>query len=774
MTSLTSSEALREQGCGRRLGRYTILRRLAQGGMAEVYLGRAIDASGRGRLVAIKKILPQFSHNQRFIEMLKDEAQITVSLTHPNIAQVLELGRSGDDYFLAMEYVPGRPLNKLMQRADEERLMCIPVPHAAYVMSEIAKGLDHAHRQPDGRGHNLNIVHRDVSPQNVLISYAGAVKLIDFGIARAEGRVNRTHHGVIKGKLRYLAPEIASGREPDHRADIFCCGIVLFEMLTGEAMFAPRSDQEAIEMASQAKVKSPRSRNAKVPEALDTIVMRALRRDRSDRYASAYDLYAALIAFLRDYDPGYEEGALGRFMRRLFAADIEIDLALDEAALAVVDAEPGFSEEPTLASVSDDAPYEQLVTRTEIPADEATLAGQPMVMVGGADGGEAMAVIPADDTPPVDDTPPAPAQRSAYTMPPIGASPHDTMPAPVRSASSPPDRAGYTQPPVGDVLEKTASFNELEATEKERPARRERVPPSVRRLAFVPTSVHGYGWWSVEGVSLIMIIATVLVGLAFGLARLTQSPVVIQPAVSVTRVQPVEPAVEPRRPSTPANQEPADDSPPAPIPAVLTLVIEPDVPVTIRIDGRIQHRDATTPAVFSGIAPHRIHRIVISAEGFEDLTFSRVLRPGEKRTIELTLSPVKGTIRVVGATGSIRASLGRVVGDRIVDVPLGRPVMVTAGRVGARPYRRQLTLRSPTEVRITVPQRRRRGVLQVTSRPQSTVYVDGKRRGQTPLSLRLRAGQHRIVLKSPSGQTLSVVRSVKAGKTTSFVYRWPR
>src|SRR5688572_23856794 len=260
--------------------------------MAEVYVARSKGISGFEKKVAIKKILPQHSHNTRFIDMLVDEAKITVSLTHPNIAQVYELGLEGQDtYFIVMEFVDGRPLNKRMQRVDERGLMTIPVEHAVHVMSEVSKGLDHAHRQRDQRGNPLCIVHRDISPQNVLISYYGDIKLIDFGIARAEGRIAQTSHGVIKGKLRYLAPEIAMGDEPDHRADIFCCGIVLFEMLTGEAMFAPKTDLEAIELATAARVKSPRSRNPKVPQDLDEIVMKALRRDREDRYQSAKDLY---------------------------------------------------------------------------------------------------------------------------------------------------------------------------------------------------------------------------------------------------------------------------------------------------------------------------------------------------------------------------------------------------------------------------------------------------------------------------------------------------
>ncbi len=403
-TSSATPDALREQGCGRMVGRYTLLRRLAQGGMAEVHLARPITGNQTtdpdfGRPVAIKKILPQFSTNARFIEMLKDEAKITVALTHPNIAQVYELGLAGRDYFIVMEYVKGRPLNKLMQRADEVGLYSIPVPHSVHIMAEVVKGLDHAHRQTDAQGYNRGIVHRDVSPQNIIVAYSGEVKLIDFGIARAEGRVNQTQQGVIKGKLRYLAPEIAAGREPDHRADIYCCGIVLFEMLTGEAMFAPRSDMEAIELATQARVKSPRARNPNVPEALDAIVMRALRKDREERYGSAQELYVELIRFLREYEPTYLDGALGDFMRGMFPKEISQEETLNAAAAEFARSVPvEVTDEPTLAG--EGAVYRQIVTRFEINPDEETVVADPL-MSGREEAEHGRVASPVEDARPL-------------------------------------------------------------------------------------------------------------------------------------------------------------------------------------------------------------------------------------------------------------------------------------------------------------------------------------------------------------------------------------
>lgn len=370
---------LRKLGAGVELGRYTLLRRIAAGGMAEVYTARIEGIEGFEKKVAIKKILPQFSMNKRFIDMIVDEAKIAVTLTHPNIAQVYELGLEGDTYYIVMEYVDGRPLNRLLQKVDIGGTEKLDLEHAVHIVGEVAKGLHHAHIQKDARGNPLNIVHRDVSPQNILLSYAGQVKVIDFGIARAAGRVAHTSVGVIKGKLRYLAPEIAVGEEPDARSDVYCCGIVLFELLTGEAMFAPRTDLEAIELASKAIVRSPRLSNPEVPADLEDIVLKALRRERSERYSSAKELYGDLRRFLNHHHPAYVGSELGDRMQQLFKPEMEEDRQLDEVAERIVlevrqkRAEPQGPERRSsaVAASADPSPgqatspsYKQLVTRS--------------------------------------------------------------------------------------------------------------------------------------------------------------------------------------------------------------------------------------------------------------------------------------------------------------------------------------------------------------------------------------------------------------------------
>ena len=349
-----------------------------------MWLARARGEHGFSKRVALKKILLQHAADPRFVRMLVDEAKITVELSHPNIAQVLELGRDEGSLFIAMEYVQGVPLIELMRWADAEGRVGQPFAHAAHIIAEVAAGLEHAHQRTDGEGKSLGIVHRDVTPQNVMLSFGGAVKLVDFGIARAENRLNETRPGIIRGKLRYLAPEIAQGLEPDGRADIFCCGILLFELLTGEALYAPRSDLEAIEMATRALVRSPREVRPDIPDELERIVMRALAKDPADRYPSARALQDDLRLFTNHWDPSFVPSALGELMQVAFRDRMLRERARDDRAEAHVDAlDPAqtadIHPEPPPRAASEPPPPP---VRSNRPG-RAVLGGALVVLVSG-------------------------------------------------------------------------------------------------------------------------------------------------------------------------------------------------------------------------------------------------------------------------------------------------------------------------------------------------------------------------------------------------------
>ena len=210
----------------RQFGPYRLVRQIAVGGMAEIHLAKTKGIAGFEKYVAIKMIHPNFAEDDQFIQMLVDEAKIAVQLTHGNIAQTFDLGRVGDTYYITMEYVDGADLYKVLRRASEQDLE-MPLDVCAFVGKEVCSALDHAHRKRDHAGKSLGIVHRDVSPQNVLVSYSGEVKLVDFGIAKAAMKARQTAAGVIKGKYYYMSPEQAWGDPIDHRSDIFSAGIVL-------------------------------------------------------------------------------------------------------------------------------------------------------------------------------------------------------------------------------------------------------------------------------------------------------------------------------------------------------------------------------------------------------------------------------------------------------------------------------------------------------------------------------------------------------------------
>ena len=286
----------------RQFGPYRLVEQIAVGGMAEIHLAKTHGIAGFEKYVVLKMIHPNFSQDEQFIQMLIDEAKITVQLQHVNIAQTFDLGRVGDTYYITMEYVAGPDLYKLLRRASEHDIE-MPADVAAYVAKEISTGLDYAHRKRDVAGQSLGIVHRDVSPQNVLISHAGEVKLVDFGIAKATMRARQTAVGVIKGKYYYMSPEQAWGDPLDHRSDIFSAGIVIYEMLTGQMLYLEEDLHRLLDMVRKANISPPTTLRRDIPPQLERIVMHALAKNPDDRYQTAGDLATDLERFLHVYSP---------------------------------------------------------------------------------------------------------------------------------------------------------------------------------------------------------------------------------------------------------------------------------------------------------------------------------------------------------------------------------------------------------------------------------------------------------------------------------------
>ncbi len=303
-------------------GKYLLLERVNVGGMAEVFLGKAFGVEGFERLMAIKRILPTMVEDSEFITMFLDEARISVQLNHANIVQIYELGKHDESYYIAMEYVSGKDLRHLLERY-RKRKETMPTAQAVLIASKICEGLDYAHRKKDARGMDLNIVHRDVSPQNILLSFDGEVKIIDFGIAKAANRAQKTQAGILKGKFGYMSPEQVRGLPIDHRSDLFAVGVILYEMLTGERLFVGESDFSTLEKVRNAEVLPPRQYNAQIPEGLEKIILKALAKEVEDRYQWCSDFQEDLMRFLMSGDQIYTGKQLGTFMKEAFVEDLK-------------------------------------------------------------------------------------------------------------------------------------------------------------------------------------------------------------------------------------------------------------------------------------------------------------------------------------------------------------------------------------------------------------------------------------------------------------------
>lgn len=278
--------------------RYTITERLDQGGMAEVFRGVAEGIEGFKKAVAIKRILPNLTKNQKFVSMFLDEARLSLFLQHANIVAVFDISKTADNaYFLVMEYVDGCNLKALMERQKAKNKR-IDTGLAIYLMNECCKALSYAHHlEHPETGQPLGIVHRDISPPNILLSKNGEVKLVDFGLAKANSQIESTDPGVVKGKFSYLSPEAASGLEVDARADVFAVGIILWEMFTGRRLFYGDTDYQTVELVRQARVPSLQALNPEIDAELEAIVRKALARDPAERYQHAEDLGEALIQY---------------------------------------------------------------------------------------------------------------------------------------------------------------------------------------------------------------------------------------------------------------------------------------------------------------------------------------------------------------------------------------------------------------------------------------------------------------------------------------------
>jgi eukaryotic-like serine/threonine-protein kinase len=304
----------------RRVGKYDLLGRIGYGGMAEVWLARQKGPMGFEKLVAVKRLLPHLQGEDQFVRMFLDEARIAARINHANVVQIFDLGQVDDNYFIAMEYLVGECLARVMGEGAK-RQQPLPELLSAMVVSQMCKGLHHAHSLRDARGTPLCIVHRDVSPQNVVLLYDGSVKLLDFGIAKARQRLAETTTTGMKGKYAYMSPEQCSGSSVDHRSDLFACGVVLWECLTRRRLFKHQSKLMVLKMILEGHVAPPSRVNPQVPAALDEICLRALAKSADERYSTGEEMSAAIDGVLSEAHEFTGPSQLADYMVTVFGED---------------------------------------------------------------------------------------------------------------------------------------------------------------------------------------------------------------------------------------------------------------------------------------------------------------------------------------------------------------------------------------------------------------------------------------------------------------------
>ncbi len=304
------------------VGRYRLLKKLAVGGMAEVYIAKQKGVEGFEKLVVIKMLLPKFTSDRQFVTMFLDEARLAARLSHPNVVHIYDLGLADGKYYIAMEYIHGENLSSIRKTCRKNKETA-PLEITLKIFSQACEGLHHAHTKTDIQGNPLNIVHCDISPQNILVSYEGVAKVVDFGVAKAANLVTGGEEGQIRGKLAYLSPEQCKAQALDGRSDIFSMGIVLWELITGRQLFGRLTPRETLKRIAVSEIPSPRKLNPQLPVEVEAITLKALAKDPNQRFQTAYEMHTALDECMKNHEMNADTLQVGSFLRVMFSHKME-------------------------------------------------------------------------------------------------------------------------------------------------------------------------------------------------------------------------------------------------------------------------------------------------------------------------------------------------------------------------------------------------------------------------------------------------------------------
>ncbi len=338
-------------------GKYELLDRIGTGGMAEIFRARSVGPDGFEKILVIKRVLPELVSNKAFINLLVAEAKVTSLLNHPNIVQIHELGDVDGTYYIAMEFVDGADLLNLLSRCTRDRLR-VPIEIGLHIVSEVSRGLAHAHAATDRAQRPLNIIHRDVSPSNILISKSGDVKIMDFGVARADLGISapvEQDRGVLKGKLGYMSPEQVTGRPIDRRSDIFALGVVLFECLTLKRLFVGQTDVQTLLNIREADVEQRFKRHSYLPKPIRALLRKALAKDPDERFQTATDFQEAILDYLFDSRLKVSSRSVASFLDQVLSA-APVLITSEPAAEPSIESDPAAAPAPPLPAPESGAP----------------------------------------------------------------------------------------------------------------------------------------------------------------------------------------------------------------------------------------------------------------------------------------------------------------------------------------------------------------------------------------------------------------------------------
>jgi len=577
-------------------GKYALLRKLAEGGMAELFLARQVGMEGFEKLLVVKRILPSLCTDESFVSMFLNEARVAARLNHPNVVQLYDLGKVGEQYFIAMELVHGEDLRAVQEQLGPTQKK-VPLGLACRVLADTLAGLHYAHTRVAPDGKPLGLVHRDISPANVLVTYEGTVKVCDFGIAKATAATSeQTQTGLVKGKFAYMSPEQSKGQPVDARSDVFSCGILLWETLLSQRLFRRDSDMAMLRAVGGEPIRPPRQIRPDVPEALDRIVMRALERPLDRRYATAQEMRADLETLIRDQRWEADALAMQRWMRELFAAKLK-------AQADDIRAAGQASLDDFLLTVEEHTNISWMTTRRD---DRKNGSRRSAAMPVASMYDEEQPTVELTDRPKA--LPPrTPSHPSLSAMPdviPTVVLSSDVQPVP--APTTPSDLVTAQSPTLGEpsvvgvpALASTAPMGvqSVQTTTAKQPSY---DPPSRwRRLAVIASA------------------AIVAGGGALTVVLWPEKPPTVAPTVLAPPVVTV-----PDPPRHPAPPPPAPSRPSAPAKTTATLAVTTDMPAHITVDGAAQPfgRSATVevragePHVVTAQRPgHSVRRVNVPA-----------------------------------------------------------------------------------------------------------------------------------------------------------------